>query len=69
MLRHATLSTTEIYVRGDPTNKLEAIEAIVPSHLRKAPFDRLTNSSPCSEAARNGDHKASKPAESDIDAY
>ena len=57
-LGHANLATTEIYIRGDPTDKLEAIEAIVPPHLRKAPFDRLTDSSPCSEAARNGDHKA-----------
>ena len=58
VLRHATLTTTEMYVRVDPTNKLEAIEAIVPPHLSKAPFDSLTNSTPCSEAARNGDHKA-----------
>ena len=28
------------------------------SQRHVAPFDRLTNSSPCSEAARNGDHKA-----------
>ncbi len=46
MLRYATLTTAEIYVRGDPTNKHEAI---VPPHLRMAPFDRLTDSSPCSE--------------------
>jgi hypothetical protein len=29
------MATTEIYTRGDPTEKLEAIEAIVPPHLRK----------------------------------
>jgi hypothetical protein len=52
------MTITEIYERGDPTNKLEATEAIVPSQLQKAPFDRLTNSSPSSKAARNGDRKA-----------
>src|SRR6202035_5440172 len=37
-LGHATLTTTEIYTRGDPTEKLDAIEAIVPPHLRKGVF-------------------------------
>jgi len=37
-LGHATLASTEIYTRGDPTGKLEAIEAIVPPHLRKGAF-------------------------------
>jgi integrase/recombinase XerD len=37
-LGHATLASTEIYTRGDPTEKLEAIEAIVPPHLRKGAF-------------------------------
>jgi integrase/recombinase XerD len=37
-LGHATLASTEIYTRGDPTEKLEAIEAIVPPHLRKGVF-------------------------------
>lgn len=37
-LGHANLATTEIYTRGDPTEKLEAIEAIVPPHLRKGSF-------------------------------
>jgi integrase/recombinase XerD len=43
-LGHANLATTEIYVRADPSQKLEAIEAIVPPHLRKGKFrppDRL----------------------------
>jgi hypothetical protein len=43
-LGHSTLATTEIYVRADPTQKLEAIEAVVPPHLRKGKFrppDRL----------------------------
>lgn len=43
-LGHSTLATTEIYVRADPSQKLEAIEAIVPPHLRKGKFrppDRL----------------------------
>jgi len=43
-LGHSTLETTEIYVRADPSQKLEAIEAVVPPHLRKGKFrpqDRL----------------------------
>ena len=43
-LGHSNLETTEIHTRGDPTEKLEAIEAIVPPHLRKGSFrppDRL----------------------------
>jgi integrase/recombinase XerD len=37
-LGHANLTTTEIYTRGDPTEKLDAIEAIVPPHLRRGVF-------------------------------
>jgi integrase/recombinase XerD len=37
-LGHSNLATTEIYTRGDPTEKLEAIEAVVPPHLRKGSF-------------------------------
>jgi integrase/recombinase XerD len=43
-LGHSTLATTEIYVRADPSQKLEAIEAVVPPNLRKGKFrppDRL----------------------------
>ena len=37
-LGHSQLATTEMYVRADPSEKLEAIEAIVPPHLRKGVF-------------------------------
>lgn len=37
-LGHATMTTTEVYTRGDPTEKLEAMEAIVPPHLRRGTF-------------------------------
>jgi site-specific recombinase XerD len=37
-LGHSNLATTEVYTRGDPTEKLEAIEALVPPHLRKGSF-------------------------------
>ena len=37
-LGHSQLTTTEMYVRADPSEKLEAIEAIVPPHLRKGIF-------------------------------
>ena len=43
-LGHSNLATTEVYVRADPSQKLEAIEAVVPPHLRKGKFrppDRL----------------------------
>src|SRR5262249_11432638 len=37
-LGHATLTTTEVYTRGDPTEKLDAMEAIVPPQLRRGTF-------------------------------
>jgi site-specific recombinase XerC len=37
-LGHATLTTTEVYTRGDPTEKLDAMESIVPPHLRRGAF-------------------------------
>jgi site-specific recombinase XerD len=37
-LGHSNLATTEVYTRSDPTEKLEAIEAIVPPHLRRGSF-------------------------------
>jgi site-specific recombinase XerC len=43
-LGHANVQTTEIYVRADPSEKLEAIEALVPPRLRRGRFqapDRL----------------------------
>ena len=43
-LGHASVQTTEIYVRADPTAKLEAIEGVLPPALRRGRFrapDRL----------------------------
>ena len=43
-LGHADMQTTEVYLRADPTEKLEAIEAVVPPSLRRGQFtvpDRL----------------------------
>ena len=37
-LGHANLTTTEIYTRGDPTEKLDAIQSIIPPHLRRGVF-------------------------------
>lgn len=37
-LGHASVQTTEIYVRADPTAKLEAIEAVLPPTLRRGRF-------------------------------
>jgi site-specific recombinase XerD len=37
-LGHSSVQTTEIYVRADPTAKLEAIEAVLPPALRRGRF-------------------------------
>ena len=37
-LGHSNLETTEVYTRADPNEKLAAIEAVVPPHLRKGSF-------------------------------
>jgi len=37
-LGHADIRTTEIYLRMDPSEKLEAVEAIVPPELRRGRF-------------------------------
>jgi integrase/recombinase XerD len=37
-LGHADIQTTEIYLRADPTEKIEAIEAIVPPSLKRGEF-------------------------------
>ena len=37
-LGHATVQTTEIYVRADRTAKLEAIESVLPPTLRRGRF-------------------------------
>lgn len=37
-LGHSQLATTEIYTRADPSEKLEAVNAIVPPHLRKGSY-------------------------------
>ena len=37
-LGHADVRTTEVYLRVDPTEKLEAIEAVLPPELRRGRF-------------------------------
>jgi len=37
-LGHADIQTTEIYLRADPTEKLEAIDAMVPPTLKRGQF-------------------------------
>jgi len=37
-LGHADMQATEVYVRADPTEKLDAIEAIIPPSLRRGQF-------------------------------
>ena len=43
-LGHADMQATEVYVRTDPTEKLEALDAVIPPSLRRGQFsvpDRL----------------------------
>ena len=37
-LGHADIRTTEIYLRVDPSEKLEALEAVIPIDLRRGRF-------------------------------
>lgn len=37
-LGHADIRTTEVYLRMDPTEKLEAVEAVIPPELRRGRF-------------------------------
>lgn len=46
-LGHASVQTTEIYVRADPTEKLETIDSVLPPALRRGRFrapDKLIDS-------------------------
>ena len=38
-LGHSGIQTTEVYLRSDPTEKLEAINLITPPNIRKGQFD------------------------------
>jgi site-specific recombinase XerD len=43
-LGHADMQATEVYVRADPTEKLDALDAVIPPSLRRGQFtvpDRL----------------------------
>ena len=37
-LGHDDIQTTEVYLRADPTEKLEALESIMPPALRRGQF-------------------------------
>ena len=37
-LGHASVQTTEIYVRADPSAKLEALDTVLPPGLRRGRF-------------------------------
>ena len=37
-LGHSSTQTTEVYTRADPTEKLEAVNALTPPGLRKGTF-------------------------------
>lgn len=38
-LGHSDMGTTEVYVRADPSEKLEAVEAVTPQKLRRGRFE------------------------------
>ena len=40
-LGHADIRTTEVYLRMDSSEKLEAVEAVVPPELRRGRFKAL----------------------------
>ena len=55
-LGHASLKSTEIYLRADPTEKLEAMMAASPPALRRGPFkppDKLIAMLQAAGRARN----------------
>jgi len=37
-LGHADLKTTQVYLRADPTEKLDAVESIIPPTLRRGRY-------------------------------
>jgi site-specific recombinase XerC len=37
-LGHADMQATEVYLRADPTEKIEALEAVMPPALRRGEF-------------------------------
>jgi site-specific recombinase XerC len=37
-LGHEDMQTTEVYLRADPTEKIEALEAVMPPALRRGEF-------------------------------
>jgi hypothetical protein len=43
-LGHAQMQTTEIYLRADPVEKIEIIEAVTPPSLRRGRFTVPTSS-------------------------
>ncbi|WP_336511765.1 tyrosine-type recombinase/integrase [Candidatus Accumulibacter phosphatis] len=70
-LGHADIQTTEIYLRADPTEKLDAMSAVVPLSLKKRTVpgarqtDRLAAGrlNMLSDGSRHGrQHKAPTPA-------
>jgi site-specific recombinase XerD len=53
-LGHASMQTTEIYVRADPTAKLEAIDAVLPPGLRSGRFQAPDKLLASLRPSRNG---------------
>lgn len=61
-LGHASIQTTEMYLRADPTAKLEALSAVVPPGLRKGNFrppDKLI--ALLTAPSRGGDYAEPEP--------
>ena len=55
-LGHATLQSTEVYLRADPTEKLEALAAMTPPGIKRGRFrapDKLLSMLTASTATGN----------------
>ena len=59
-LGHASLQSTEIYLRADPTEKLEALAAIIPPGLRHGRFKAPDKLLAMLKAARSASNYAER---------
>jgi hypothetical protein len=65
-LGHAHTRTTEAYLRADPTEKLEAMEAVLPPELRRGRF-RATDALIASLLAPSGEATIVVPGSAEIE--
>jgi site-specific recombinase XerD len=61
-LGHARVQTSEIYIRADPTEKLEAIESVVPPAMRRGRFRAPDKLLAMLKAGRPSNMRSNPPA-------